>query len=214
MDKENVLTEPTSPVFLDSGQFGKVFKVFDKGLGIDVAVKEINAEIDGVKNERVFNKAFSEINTILQLHNHANIIRFHHYDVRGNTVRITTEYCQYGTLKTYLKENKNASDLRLMVSFMQQGASAIAYMHKNDPPIVHRDLKAKNILVKEEMFGHVLKIIDFGMARCYNIQESLDCNYEGKDCNYVALDVLMLGRVFRKMLEGVMNGKSENGIAG
>ena len=47
-------------------------------------------------------------------------------------------------------------------SILQNVASGLAFLHSHSPPIIHRDLSARNILLNTEM---VAKIADLGMAR-------------------------------------------------
>ncbi|KAK4137208.1 kinase-like protein, partial [Trichocladium antarcticum] len=46
-----------------------------------------------------------------------------------------------------------------------QGLSALAYLHGHDPPIVHRDIKPQNILIKDGPRGICIKLADFGLSR-------------------------------------------------
>ena len=50
----------------------------------------------------------------------------------------------------------------LKCSVLRNVASGLAFLHSHSPPIIHRDLSARNILLNE---GTVAKIADLGMAR-------------------------------------------------
>ena len=52
--------------------------------------------------------------------------------------------------------------LSLKCSILQNVACGLAYLHERSPPIIHRDLSARNILLNSVM---VAKIVDLGMAR-------------------------------------------------
>ena len=52
--------------------------------------------------------------------------------------------------------------LGLKCSILQDIARGIAYLHKQKPPVIHRDLTAANVLLNSSM---VAKIADMGMAR-------------------------------------------------
>ena len=52
--------------------------------------------------------------------------------------------------------------LGLKYSILQDIAQGLAYLHKQNPPVIHRDLSARNVLLNSAM---VAKIADMGMAR-------------------------------------------------
>ena len=52
--------------------------------------------------------------------------------------------------------------LYLKCSILHDVASGLVYLHEQTPPIIHRDLSARNILLNS---GMVAKIVDLGMAR-------------------------------------------------
>ncbi|XP_065181640.1 probable serine/threonine-protein kinase pats1 isoform X2 [Sycon ciliatum] len=51
-------------------------------------------------------------------------------------------------------------DLTLM-SFLEHAIAGVRYLHSSDPPVIHRDLTLRNVLIK----GNVAKLADFGVAR-------------------------------------------------
>ena len=51
---------------------------------------------------------------------------------------------------------------------MQQCTSAVAYMHRQKPAIIHMDIKPENILIKKESHDHVVKVFDFGVSKIYD----------------------------------------------
>lgn len=74
------------------------------------------------------------------------------------------EYMSNGDLRTYLEKTKSgpknwsAEKLQLAADVTE----ALVYVHSFTPPIVHRDLKSRNVLLSEDMRGH---LSDFGVAR-------------------------------------------------
>ena len=52
--------------------------------------------------------------------------------------------------------------LSLKCSILHNVASGLAYLHERSPPIIHRDLSARNVLLNS---GMVAKIVDLGVAR-------------------------------------------------
>ena len=57
---------------------------------------------------------------------------------------------------------KHSLPLSLKCSILRDMAKGVAYLHEQSPPIIHRDLSARNILLNSKM---VAKIADLGMAR-------------------------------------------------
>ena len=53
-----------------------------------------------------------------------------------------------------------------MWRFLRQMSDALKYLHRQHPPVIHRDLKPDNIISKKDASGYVcFKIADFGIAR-------------------------------------------------
>ncbi|KDQ09599.1 hypothetical protein BOTBODRAFT_116964, partial [Botryobasidium botryosum FD-172 SS1] len=65
-----------------------------------------------------------------------------------------------GAADDFVKKNPNVNRVRLLVEIAQ----GLEYMHTLDPPIIHGDLKANNILVSED--GSAC-LSDFGLSRMH-----------------------------------------------
>lgn len=66
-----------------------------------------------------------------------------------------------------LLESKPDIPLYLKRSILRDVACGLVYLHNHSPPIIHRDLSSKNILLNSSM---VAKITDLGVARILNLR--------------------------------------------
>lgn len=75
------------------------------------------------------------------------------------------EYLERGSLKKILSNEEEAVDFEWIkrVNVIKGVANGLSYMHHEcSPPIIHRDISSKNVLLDGE---HVAHISDFGTAR-------------------------------------------------
>lgn len=94
---------------------------------------------------------------------HPNVLKLYECYQDSFNYYLVTEYCKGGELIHYILENKFISEVKASY-IMKQVLSAIAYCHQNR--IVHRDLKAENLLIKniEGQDKINIKVIDFGIS--------------------------------------------------
>ncbi|CAJ0913820.1 13155_t:CDS:2 [Entrophospora sp. SA101] len=152
------LSEFSGIEVVGTGATGLVHRAFLRKLQNHVALKSFE-----------FSKKFTnkEFVNELKLHNkaqsHENIINFYGLTKMPNasTYTLVMEYANNGTLKEYLKENKENPrfDWEQKIKLAKQLADAISFLHHNN--IVHRDLKSDNVLVSN---GNI-KLSDFGISR-------------------------------------------------
>ena len=71
------------------------------------------------------------------------------------------------SLRAYLEDHsKNEFPLNLKAFVLRQVTQALAYLHSQNPPLVHHDLSPNNVLLNVVSF--VTKVSDFGMSRAIN----------------------------------------------
>ena len=147
---------------LKLGAYKTVYRAFDSDEALEVAWNKLHVErLSKHELEKVSNEV-----KLLERIQHKNIIRFHALlpSTERNGVKsidFITEQMTSGTLKDYLKRAK-AIKLKVIRRWSFNILGAISYLHTQNPPIMHRDLKCDNIFIN----GHVgeVKIGDLGLS--------------------------------------------------
>ncbi|XP_045764211.1 serine/threonine-protein kinase Nek8-like [Maniola jurtina] len=100
---------------------------------------------------------------ILSRLKHPNIITFYHCYYNDNHVMISMEYATSGNLAEYMYQRfPKLINQQEILFFFCQVLLGVNYIHKLD--IIHRDLKAENILLTGKN-GVLVKIGDFGISK-------------------------------------------------
>lgn len=147
---------------LGKGAYKTVYEAFDTEEALQVAWNKLH--VDRL-TEHDLEKVSNEV-SLLRKVTHKNIIKFYDSwrgtDNNGNqTINFITEQMMSGTLKEYLRKAQ-AIKLKVIRRWCSNILDAIAYLHTQTPPIMHRDLKCDNIFIN----GHVgeVKIGDLGLS--------------------------------------------------
>lgn len=144
---------------LGEGGFGQVYKALDKERDIYVAIKRAEKRNDGFTLER-------EFNLVNDLPTHPNVLRFlnyHSFDlgIAGHPEFLIMEYYEKGNLESFVAENRlTAVEKRRLVKGILRG---LGFLHKQG--IIHRDLKAGNVLIAREHGVFLPKLADFGLGK-------------------------------------------------
>ena len=71
------------------------------------------------------------------------------------------------SLRTYLEDHsKEEFSLHQKAFVLHQVTQALAYLHNQNPPLVHHDLSSNNVLLN--VVSYMTKVSDFGMSRAIN----------------------------------------------
>ncbi|KAL2610064.1 hypothetical protein R1flu_028637 [Riccia fluitans] len=143
---------------IGGGSFGIVHRA--DWHGSDVAVK-ILIEQD-VHEDRL--KEFMREVAIMKRLRHPNIVLFMGAVLKRPTLSIVTDYLPRGSLFRLLHKSgaREQLDERRRLQMAYDVALGMNYLHRSNPPIVHRDLKSPNLLVDKTW---TVKVADFGLSR-------------------------------------------------
>uniref|UniRef100_A0A8C3IYK8 Myosin light chain kinase 2, skeletal/cardiac muscle n=1 Tax=Chrysemys picta bellii TaxID=8478 RepID=A0A8C3IYK8_CHRPI len=153
---------------LGGGKFGEVRTCTERGTGLKLAAKIIRKQ--GSKDKEM---ALVEIEVMNQL-NHRNLIQLYEAIETPREIVLFMEFVEGGELfERIIDEDYHLTEVDCMV-FVRQICDGITFMHQMR--VLHLDLKPENILCVTST-GHMVKIIDFGLARRYNPREKLKVNF-------------------------------------
>ncbi|KAL5706311.1 Serine/threonine-protein kinase sty46 [Ranunculus cassubicifolius] len=137
-----------------SGSYGDLYKGTYRSQ--EVAIKVL-------KPERVnadMQQEFAQEVYIMRKIRHKNVVQFIGACTKPPSLCIVTEFMLGGSLYDYLHKQKGVFKLPTLLKIAIDISKGMNYLHQNN--IIHRDLKAANLLMDE---NEVVKVADFGVAR-------------------------------------------------
>ena len=150
---------------LGNGAFNVVYKVTDEASSMVYALKDVLC-----LNTSALRNAVREVETLKKI-SHVNVIAVTGADQFRDTqgllhMLLLTEYCSGGSLNERLAQ---PSTEEMNLKWISQTARALAHLHSRG--VVHRDLKADNVLLTAT---EDVKLADFGLAREYTALKQQD----------------------------------------
>ncbi|KAL6057002.1 Myotubularin-like phosphatase domain [Balamuthia mandrillaris] len=138
---------------IGEGAFADVYKgTFG---GAPVAVKKL-------KNTKGFKEFRTEVK-FMSVIRHENIVLLK--GISLNPPCIVTEFMAKGNLHSFLEDENNRMTWDLVLQIAEDVAKGMNFLHTQDPPKIHRDLKSPNVLLDEIGGRIVAKVADFGTSR-------------------------------------------------
>lgn len=166
--KYEILTE------IGRGGMSVVYLAMDTHLNKQWAVKEIRKKGNGRNDEVIVNSLLAEANMMKKL-DHPSLPRIVDIIDNGVTIYVVMDYIEGESLDKILAAEGPQSE-ELVIAWAKQLCDALSYLHSQKPPIIYRDMKPANVMLKPE--GNI-KIIDFGIAREYKEQSLADTTVLG-----------------------------------
>ncbi|XP_068110322.1 MAP/microtubule affinity-regulating kinase 3 isoform X7 [Hyperolius riggenbachi] len=196
---------------IGKGNFAKVKLARHILTGREVAIKIIDKT---QLNPTSLQKLFREVR-IMKILNHPNIVKLFEVIETEKTLYLIMEYASGGEVFDYLVAHGRMKEKEARAKF-RQIVSAVQYCHQKH--IVHRDLKAENLLLDADMN---IKIADFGFSNEFTVGSKLDtfCGsppyaapelFQGKKYDGPEVDVWSLGVILYTLVSGSLPFDGQN----
>jgi len=153
---------------IGEGGMSIVYLARNNRMNMQLAVKEIKN--DGSKSTEVLLKGLEREANILKDVDHPVIPRIIDIVKHSGTICVVMDFIEGENLADKLKEVERFSQDKV-IEWGLELASALEYLHSMNPPIIYRDMKPSNVMLKPD--GGV-KLIDFGTAKTYDIENNAD----------------------------------------
>uniref|UniRef100_A0AAQ4S452 MAP/microtubule affinity-regulating kinase 3 n=1 Tax=Gasterosteus aculeatus aculeatus TaxID=481459 RepID=A0AAQ4S452_GASAC len=196
---------------IGKGNFAKVKLAKHTLTGREVAIKIIDKT---QLNPTSLQKLFREV-SVMKILNHPNIVKLFEVIETEKTLYLVMEYASGGEVFDYLVAHGRMKEKEARAKF-RQIVSAVEYCHQKR--IVHRDLKAENLLLDTDMN---IKIADFGFSNEFTLGSKLDtfCGsppyaapelFQGKKYDGPEVDVWSLGVILYTLVSGSLPFDGQN----
>ncbi|KAK9291117.1 hypothetical protein L1049_009304 [Liquidambar formosana] len=179
---------------IGEGGFGSVYmgRLRD---GSVVAIKMLSVELESMRGEREF---ISEI-AALSIIKHENLVNLQGCCVEGACRLLVYDYMENNSLAYSLlggEQNRTTFSWETRRNISLGIARGLAYLHEEvEPHIVHRDIKASNILLDRDFTA---KISDFGLSRLFPDNASHISTRVAGTLGYLAPEYAVSGHLTRK----------------
>ncbi|XP_067294652.1 MAP/microtubule affinity-regulating kinase 4 isoform X2 [Pseudorasbora parva] len=196
---------------IGKGNFAKVKLARHILTGKEVAIKIIDKT---QLNPTSLQKLFREVRIMKTLH-HPNIVQLFEVIETEKTLYLVMEYASGGEVFDYLVSHGRMKEIEARAKF-RQIVSAVHYCHQKN--IVHRDLKAENLLLDADAN---IKIADFGFSNEFTLGNKLDtfCGsppyaapelFQGKKYDGPEVDIWSLGVILYTLVSGSLPFDGQN----
>lgn len=173
---------------LGAGGFGKVYKGTLPSTKLEVAVKRVSHD-----SRQGLKEFVAEVVSIGRIR-HRNLVQLLGYCRRKDELLLVYDCMSNGSLDKYLY----CDDQMLILNWAQRFriikdiASGLLYLHEKwEKVVIHRDIKASNVLLDSEMNG---RLGDFGLARLYDHGADMQTTHVVGTIGYLAPELICTGK--------------------
>ncbi len=173
---------------LGGGGFGVTYRAQNPKEGKVVAIKTLNANVQGKPNFREYQTKFVNEALSLARCSHPHVVQVYEVfpEMAGNIELwcMVMELIDGTNLAEYLEDNGILSEAKAF-PIIQQVGSALSFVHQQG--LTHRDVKPENVMLRKRGFEAVL--IDFGIARQATTPGKLRTNTNSGTKSYAPIEL-------------------------
>ena len=144
------------------GGMSVVYLAMDKRLNKQWAIKEFRKDKDDESRKVALEALLKEANLMKKL-DHPTLPRIVDIIDDNSTVYIVMDYIEGESLNKVL-DAYGAQPQEAVIEWAKQLSEVLDYLHTRVPPVIYRDMKPANIMLKPD---GTIRLIDFGIAREY-----------------------------------------------
>lgn len=151
------------------GGMSVVYLAMDTRLNKQWAIKVIKKVKGDPENELKVQSLRNEANLLKKL-DHPALVRVVDIFEDSTKVLIVEDYVEGEPLSKYV-EIQGAQNQDIVIEWAKQICDVLDYLHTNNPPIVYRDMKPSNIMLRPD---NTIRLLDLGTAREYKEYKKAD----------------------------------------
>lgn len=144
------------------GGMSVVYLAMDRRLNKQWAIKEFRKDKDDA-NKQVALKALLDEANLMKKFDHPTLPRIVDIIELPETVYVVMDYIEGESLNKVL-DAYGAQPQEAVIEWAKQLSEVLYYLHTQNPPVIYRDMKPANIMLKPD---GTVRLIDFGIAREY-----------------------------------------------
>ncbi|VAI50569.1 unnamed protein product [Triticum turgidum subsp. durum] len=172
-----------------AGGFGEVYRGVLKLSKKEIAVKRMSHE-----SRQGMKEFITEVVSIGRLR-HRNLVQLLGYSRRKGELMLVYDYMSNGSLDKYIHcqgDDKPTLNWAQRFQVIKGIATGLLYLHEKwEKVVVHRDIKASNVLLDHEMNG---RLGDFGLARLYDHGTDPQSTHMVGTMGYLAPELVRTGK--------------------
>ncbi len=141
---------------IGQGGMGAVYQALDQRFQTDVALKQ--KTLSTQETDQAFEREARLLNSM----RHTALPRVIDYFADAHGQFLVMEYISGDDLHTMLTTHNRPFALQDVLHWADQALDALDYLHRQQPPVIHRDIKPRNLKLTTD--GHII-LLDFGIAK-------------------------------------------------
>lgn len=149
------------------GGMGAIYRARDlrfRAVEKIIAVKEMANNAPDPRLRRISVQNFEREANILASLSHPAIPKIFDFFSEGTRSYLIMEFIEGHSLEEIVEERRQPFSPEECVSWALQACDVLAYLHSHTPPVIFRDMKPGNLMLKTD--GRIM-VIDFGIAKVF-----------------------------------------------